>query len=81
MKRFFAITTVLLTSVSWATGQETPQAYVGAEIIPIAGPVIPSGVLIIQRGKILAVGPAASTTVPRRRPCPPMPSASTPAAR
>ena len=64
MKRFFAITTILLTSASWATGQETPHAYIGAEIIPIAGPVIPNGVLIIHHGKILAVGPAASTAVP-----------------
>jgi len=44
--------------------QEKPQAYVGAQIITISGPVIPNGVLVVHRGKIVAVGPAASTSVP-----------------
>ena len=64
MKRFVTINTILLTSASWAAGQDVPHAYLGARIIPIAGPVIPNGVLITQHGKILAVGPTASTAVP-----------------
>ncbi|HVK05071.1 MAG TPA: amidohydrolase family protein, partial [Armatimonadaceae bacterium] len=40
------------------------QAYVGARILPIAGPEIPDGVLIVRDGKIVAVGPRASTPVP-----------------
>ena len=40
------------------------KAYVGAEIIPINGPPIQNGVLVVSSGKIVAVGPRASTTVP-----------------
>ena len=36
MKRFVVITTILLTSAPWATGQETPQAY-GAEKAGLRG--------------------------------------------
>ncbi|MDQ2844155.1 MAG: amidohydrolase family protein [Acidobacteriota bacterium] len=39
-------------------------AFTGAKIIPIAGPEIPSGVLIVQGSKILAVGPSSTTTIP-----------------
>ncbi len=44
--------------------QTAPIAFSGARIIPIAGPEIPDGVLVVQNGKILAVGPAASTRIP-----------------
>lgn len=47
-----------------ALAQDAPQAYVGARIIPIGGPEIPEGVLIVQHGKIVAVGPARTTGVP-----------------
>ncbi len=39
-------------------------AFTNARIIPIAGPEIPSGVLIIQGNKILAVGPQGGTNIP-----------------
>src|SRR5436309_13543059 len=39
-------------------------AFTGAKIIPIAGPEIDSGVLVISQTKILAVGPAATTKIP-----------------
>ena len=44
--------------------QSTPVAFTGARIIPIAGPEIPNGVLLVQDGKILAVGPQGSTNIP-----------------
>jgi len=44
--------------------QETPQAFLGARIIPIAGPEIPEGTLVVHKGKILAVGPSQSTSIP-----------------
>jgi imidazolonepropionase-like amidohydrolase len=44
--------------------QDAPVAYTGARIIPIAGPEIPDGTLVVQNGKIVAVGPAASTRIP-----------------
>ena len=40
------------------------QAYVGAQIIPVSGPPIQNGVLVVSRGKIVAVGTRAATTVP-----------------
>lgn len=43
--------------------QDQPQAFVGAKIIPIEGPEIENGVLVVQGGKILAVG-GAGTTIP-----------------
>lgn len=44
-----------------ATG---PRAFVGARIHPVSGPVIEDGTLVVADGKIVAVGPRASTTVP-----------------
>jgi len=43
---------------------EPAQAYVGAQIIPISGPPIQDGVIVVSRGKILAVGTRAATRVP-----------------
>lgn len=45
-------------------GQNRPTAFTGARIISIAGPEIPDGVLVVEKGKIVAVGPAATTPVP-----------------
>lgn len=44
--------------------QEKPIAFKGAQILPISGPPIAQGVLIVKGGKIVAVGPAAQTTIP-----------------
>jgi imidazolonepropionase-like amidohydrolase len=44
--------------------QENPIAFSGARIIPIEGSPIPDGVLVIQGGKITAVGPRQSTAIP-----------------
>jgi imidazolonepropionase-like amidohydrolase len=44
--------------------QETPQAFLGARIIPIVGPEIPEGTLVVHKGRITAVGPALSTSIP-----------------
>jgi len=43
---------------------QSPIAFTGARIISIAGPEINSGVLVIDQGKILAVGPLATTKIP-----------------
>jgi imidazolonepropionase-like amidohydrolase len=42
--------------------QETPLALTGARIVPVAGPEIPHGTLVVQGGKIVAVG--AAVTIP-----------------
>ena len=44
--------------------QEKPLALTGAHIIPIVGQPIENGTLLVQHGKILAVGPAGSVSVP-----------------
>jgi len=46
-----------------ALAQEKPQAFVGARIIPIEGAEIENGVLVVQGGKILAVG-GPGTAIP-----------------
>jgi imidazolonepropionase-like amidohydrolase len=47
-----------------ALAQDKPEAFVGARVIPIAGPEIPDGVVVTQGGKVTAVGPVGSTRVP-----------------
>jgi imidazolonepropionase-like amidohydrolase len=47
-----------------AIAQQKPVALTGATIIPIAGPEIDDGVLVMQGGKIVAVGPTHTTTIP-----------------
>lgn len=44
--------------------QDKPQAYIGAQIIPINGQPIANGVIIVHRGKIVAVGANGSTQIP-----------------
>ncbi|NDC63174.1 MAG: amidohydrolase, partial [Planctomycetia bacterium] len=53
-----------LLSCPAALAQDRPVAFTGAEVIPIAAAPIPAGTVVAHRGKIVAVGPAASTAVP-----------------
>ena len=43
---------------------ERPIAFINAELIPISAAPIPAGVVVVENGKIVAVGPAATTPVP-----------------
>jgi imidazolonepropionase-like amidohydrolase len=52
-----------LCLVSRVSAQETPLALIGAQIITISGETIEQGVLVVQRGKIVAVGPSG-TAIP-----------------
>lgn len=54
----------MLLATTSLTAQVTPVAIRGATIIPISGPEIQNGVLVVHRGKITAVG-GAGTTIPR----------------
>ena len=58
MKKIFGSFLVLLIFVCSFYGQQNPIAFVGAKIFPISGPPIEEGVLLIQNGKIQAVGDA-----------------------
>jgi imidazolonepropionase-like amidohydrolase len=54
----------LVLAVSPTQGQERPHAFVGAEIIPIAGAPIADGALVIQGGRITAVGAVDQVPIP-----------------
>lgn len=58
-----ALVCVLMFGVN-GFSQSTPQAFTGAQIIPISGEPINNGVLIVQDGKITAVG-GSNTRIPR----------------
>jgi imidazolonepropionase-like amidohydrolase len=55
---------IALSTFAPASAQERPQAYVGAEVITINGAAIPNGVLVTQRGKIIAVGASGAVKIP-----------------
>jgi imidazolonepropionase-like amidohydrolase len=64
---------LLLALLAPLAAQEKPIAFTGARIMPITGPEIPDGVLIVHRGKIVAVGESGKISVPEdatRRPLP-----------
>lgn len=55
-----------LAALSLAAGPaEGPIALVGAKILPVEGPPIERGVLLIEGHSILAVGPEGRVTIPR----------------
>ncbi len=54
----------LAAVASVCCGQDKPRAFVGARIIPITGNQIDRGVLVVQDGKITAVGAEGSTAIP-----------------
>ncbi|HVF51734.1 MAG TPA: amidohydrolase family protein [Pyrinomonadaceae bacterium] len=64
MKTVLAGACALLCLCVCARAQERPQAYTGAQIITVSGPTITDGVLVVQRGKIVAVGSRAATKIP-----------------
>jgi imidazolonepropionase-like amidohydrolase len=58
----FLLTALLLAGP--LSGQQQPLAFQGATLIPIVGPPIESGVLVVQGGEITAVGAAGEVDVP-----------------
>jgi imidazolonepropionase-like amidohydrolase len=55
---------VLLLATSSLMAQETPVAIRGAKLIPVSGPEIENGVLVVHRGRITAIG-GSGTAIPR----------------
>ncbi|MCY4597691.1 MAG: amidohydrolase family protein [Bryobacterales bacterium] len=56
------IPAILLASALGA--QEVPQAFLGARVLPITGPPIENGTVVIHEGKIVAVGAASEIEIP-----------------
>jgi imidazolonepropionase-like amidohydrolase len=47
---------VLLGGATGLAAQEKAIAFVGARVVPVAGPEIPQGVVVVRDGKVVAVG-------------------------
>ena len=58
MKQLVLSAAAVLLMVCPLLGQSKPTAFINARIIPVSGPVIEQGILLIQDGKIKAVGDA-----------------------
>lgn len=58
MKSFIAFLLIFGSLFAGISAQDKPTAYIGAKIIPIVGKPIENGILIVQNGKIVAVGDA-----------------------
>lgn len=56
------IAAAMLAATTSGVAQERPQAFVGATIIPITGDPIAKGTLLVEKGKIVAVG--ANVAIP-----------------
>jgi imidazolonepropionase-like amidohydrolase len=65
MNKLLTICVMLCLCVLNLQAQDRPHVFEGAEIIPIAGDPIPNGVMIIQNGKIEAVGASGSLSIPQ----------------
>lgn len=58
MKKFLIYIGLFLICVASVIAQEKPTAYINARIIPIVGQPFEQGVMIVENGKITAVGDA-----------------------
>lgn len=64
MKNLARCALALLCGVLPLAAQDKPQAFVGARIIPVVGQPIDNGVLVVSRGKIVAVGARSAVRIP-----------------
>lgn len=58
MKKYLIYVSLFLLCVNCLNAQEKPTAFINAKIIPIVGQPIEQGILIVQNGRITAVGDA-----------------------
>src|SRR2546423_15544832 len=64
MKKLLSLVFALLCACAAARAQERAVAFTGATVITVSGQTITDGVLVVRRGKIVAVGPRGSTQNP-----------------
>jgi len=64
LQRAIILSLFVSLGVGVVRGQEKPVVFTGARILPISGPPIEEGVLIIQGGKIVSVGPLEGANIP-----------------
>lgn len=64
MKRYLCSLLLLAAFCVGVVAQSRPTAFVGARVITISGATFEQGVLIIQNGKIVTVGDAATVKIP-----------------
>lgn len=60
-----AVATLLGAASLPSPAQAATTAFAGARVIPVNGPAIANGVLLIEDGKIAAVGPRDTVRIPR----------------
>ncbi|MEM7244794.1 MAG: amidohydrolase family protein [Acidobacteriota bacterium] len=65
MRVFLFALVVAAVGLTVTFAQRSVQVFTGATVIPVSGPAIPNGVLVVENGRIAAVGPAGSVRVPR----------------
>lgn len=65
MRTYPLLFAVLLAGCAHTSrAQDGPKAFVGAKIIPIVGQPVDDGVLIVDQGKIVAVGAKSAVSIP-----------------
>ena len=67
-RTIFLLITICLTlivTVSDGLSQDQPVAFQGAEIITVTGNTISNGTMVIEDGKITAIGSSSSVTIPQ----------------
>lgn len=60
MKHIVPLIAAMMLLAFAAVGQDRPTAFINARIIPIVGSPLENGILLVQNGKIMAVGDAAT---------------------
>lgn len=58
MKRTAILAVIVALTALATAAQQKPTAFINARVIPISGPAIEQGIIIVQNGKITAVGDA-----------------------
>lgn len=64
MKQLFTLALLWLCIYLPVYAQEQPHVFEGAEIIPVTGEPVSNGILVVEDGKLTAVGESGSVSIP-----------------